>query len=72
MIGPSNKVADTVCKLGQGADCCKYLMAGPGGLECAKTPGNTPFKAMLDIKPDMVAKSDNCTGYTQELELAIV
>ena len=66
----SKKVAVEVCKLGQGADCCKYLMAGEGGLECAKTPGQEPFKILLDAKTDMVAKGDNCTGYTQELEFA--
>ena len=64
----SNNVAGGVCKIGHGSDCCKYLMAGEAGLECAKSPGNEPFKIMLDAKTDMVAQGDNCTGYTQELE----
>lgn len=55
----------TVCKVGQGADCCKYLGAGIKGIECLKL---TPFKAVLDARTNMVAKSDNCEGVKNENE----
>ena len=48
-----------ICKIGKGADCCKYLGAGAKGIECLKL---TPFKEMLDRKVGMVAQSDNCEG----------
>lgn len=56
--------ADSVCKMGEGADCCRYLMVGSGGLECAKDPANHGFRKILDRRKDsMVAKGDNCDGY---------
>ena len=49
-----------VCKMGEGAACCKYLAAGEHGLDCLKLqPG---FRVQIDAKTDMVAQSDNCDG----------
>lgn len=50
------------CKIGQGSDCCRYLVMGRG-LECANH-GN--MKKILDKKAadnTMVAISQNCEGY---------
>ncbi len=58
-----NQYANDVCKMGQGADCCKYLMAGPNGLECAKDPANFGFKDQIEANNTMTAKGDNCDGY---------
>jgi hypothetical protein len=51
------------CKVGQGANCCRYLVMAPTGFECAKL---TDFKSILDerVKADkFVAKGDNCDGF---------
>lgn len=51
-----------VCKIGQGRECCRYVVGGPGGLECGKlTPS---LKAAIDQRAEsMVAQSDNCPGW---------
>lgn len=52
----------SVCKPGQGAECCRYLLAGAGGIECGKY---SQFKSLLDervSKGTMVAQGDNCEG----------
>lgn len=52
-----------VCKIGQGAACCKYLAGGVKGLECLKV--NPSFKSIVDdnwAKNEHVAQGDNCEG----------
>jgi hypothetical protein len=54
-----------VCKIGQGADCCKYVVGGQKGLECAKE--NVADKRVIDenwAQTPHIAQSDNCVGYT--------
>ena len=52
-----------VCKIGQGAECCKYLLAGQEGFICGKiTEG---WKAVVDdnwAKNAHVSQGDNCEG----------
>jgi hypothetical protein len=49
-----------VCKIGQGALCCRYLTAGAGGFECAK---RTSLRFTIDGRiGSMNAKGDNCGG----------
>lgn len=51
-----------ICKIGQGHDCCRYLLMGPKGFECGKVTdkgevrtledemkGRTPFKSAREI-----------------------
>lgn len=55
--------AKTVCKFGEGAACCRYLMGGPNGVECAKL--QPPYKAMIDervAEGSFTARADNCPG----------
>ena len=53
-----------VCKMGQGVDCCRYLICGGNGFECAKT---TSLKDIIDTRVNqMNAKSDNCGGVKNE------
>lgn len=53
-----------VCKIGQGKDCCRYLMVGGNGFECGKL---TVFKPIIDARVrKMSAKSDNCEGIVEE------
>ena len=59
---PSDGWLKRVCRIGQGYDCCRYLLGGAKGFECGK---HTEFKALLDekvAKGEMVACSDNCGG----------
>ena len=49
-----------VCKIGQGAFCCRYISCDKGGFECEK---HTDFGKVIDDNIDnMIAKGDNCNG----------
>lgn len=59
-----NEQIKNICKIGQGNDCCRYLMMGSGGWECAK---GTSLQRTLDIRAEfgkMTARGDNCEGKT--------
>lgn len=57
---PDDEYVKTVCKIGQGAACCRYLTMGGGGWSCEKL---TSMKGTIDRRVDaMVAKGDNCEG----------
>ena len=51
------------CKIGQGVDCCRYLVVGPKGFECMKmtVQGRDMINGRVE---NMVAKGDNCEGHT--------
>jgi hypothetical protein len=52
-----------ICKLGQGQECCRYLIAGSVGFQCAKL--DSELKDQLDsrvAKGKMTACGDNCEG----------
>jgi len=53
-----DKVKD-ICRIGQGEECCRYLVCGSDGFECGKL--NHSIKAAIDKRNDMVAKADNCS-----------
>jgi hypothetical protein len=57
-----NEHITTVCKMGQGAECCKYLVMGQKGFECAKIKPST--KATIDNawNDSKSAQGDNCDG----------
>ena len=58
----NNEYVMNTCKLGQGAECCRYLTMGIDGWECAK---NKPLARIIDerFKADMMnAQGDNCEG----------
>lgn len=53
-----------VCKMGQRADTCRYIIVGEHGIVCAK---HTKWQALIDGRVDqMVAKGDNCEGILLE------
>ena len=54
----------TVCRLGAGAETCRYLTVGSGGFECGKLSG---LRFDIDCKKDMIAKGDNCEGRSGKL-----
>ena len=54
--------ARTVCKIGQGAACCRYLTVGAHGFECEK---HSRLARILDARVlvgAMVSRGDNCKG----------
>lgn len=53
-----------VCKIGQGNDCCRYLILGTEGFECAK---HTELAILLNSRVmagTIVARGNNCEGKT--------
>lgn len=50
----------TTCKIGEGKDCCRYIVCGSEGFYCAK---NTSLKEALDSNMGhMTAMACNCEG----------
>ena len=67
------KQVQDVCKIGQGADCCRYLVMGPKGFECTKH--DAKVKEELDRKVEMgmfTSKGDNCDGFSEEESIKIL
>lgn len=63
---PVNHVSDArataICKIGQGALCCRYLTVDKDGLGCDK---HTDLRVVLDERaksPGWSAVADNCPG----------
>lgn len=57
-----SKHVSGVCKIGQMAACCRYLVCGAGGFECVK---HTELRELLDSRVaagTMNARGDNCDG----------
>jgi len=53
---------EEICKIGKGSACCRYLVGGAQGFECAK---HTTMKATIDRRVEagsFTARGDNCTG----------
>lgn len=54
-----------ICKIGQGNECCRYLIIG-NGFECAK---GTDLQQHLDLRVktlSITARGDNCNGKTKK------
>lgn len=52
----------SVCKIGQGADCCRYLTLSVKGWDCEK---HTDLGRYLDARvatKTITARGDNCLG----------
>lgn len=61
-----------VCKIGQEASCCKYLVLGAGGFECMKA--DLANKKIVDdnwATTEHVAQGDNCEGQEELLTAQI-
>lgn len=67
-MGVSKYMKET-CKIGQDNDCCRYLILGGSGFECAKLGS---LKDILDQRAEsktMVAQGDNCDGLSDFTKL---
>lgn len=50
-----------VCRIGQGAACCRYLIMSDSGWECWKI--DKALRQSIDNRvQNMIAKGDNCEG----------
>lgn len=59
---PDTEYANETCKIGQGAECCRYLTMHPNGWSCEKS---SPLKSYLDFRVRanmMISHGDNCEG----------
>lgn len=59
---PDQEYAKTICKIGQGEYCCRYLTMHPEGWSCEK---RSSMKKYLDYRvatSSMRARGDNCPG----------
>lgn len=53
----------TVCKIGGGADCCRFIVAGASGIGCAKHEPELAFQINRRVAfGSFVAIGDNCEG----------
>ena len=65
-----NQQINDVCKLGQENLCCRYLVMGPNGFECAKL---SSLKRYLDervLEEKMTARGDNCAGRNPDIPIS--
>lgn len=61
-----NEHVKTVCKIGQGHDCCRYIAMSPKGWECMKI--DPALKRSIDSRvQSMNAQGDNCDGKTADI-----
>lgn len=66
----AKKHVSDVCKMGQGAECCKYLVMGTKGFECMRV--NPANKKVIDSDWEVtphVSQGDNCKGYLNEKQM---
>lgn len=59
----------TVCKIGQGEYCCRYITVGKDGFRCEK---HSQLKAVIDARVEhgqYTSKGDNCQGFPDTVDL---
>lgn len=59
---PDREYTKSVCKIGQGTDCCRYLTMHPDGWSCEK---HSEMSKYLDYRVAIgtfKARGDNCSG----------
>ena len=54
------------CKMGKGNECCRYLVMGTEGFECAKDSSLAPTLDSRVANGHFVSQGDNCDGYQVE------
>lgn len=58
-----SKMLKEVCKIGQGAECCRFIVVSDEGLMCAKnkTVSHDVLNNLVN-EGIMTAQGDNCEG----------
>lgn len=53
----------TICRMGQGHNCCRYLICDGLGFHCAKLSPALAIQINARVKAgSMTAQADNCAG----------
>ena len=61
---PADMLKD-VCRIGEGADCCRFIVGGGGGLQCAKHEPVLVEQILRRVDAGLfTARGDNCEGLT--------
>ena len=58
-----DEYAKEICKIGQGEECCAFLLMGAKGFECAKGTFTQNAINLRLAEGTMNAKGDNCPGH---------
>jgi hypothetical protein len=67
-----NEHVKDICKVGQGRKCCRYLLAGAEGFECAKL---TEIKPVIDKKVragTFTSRGRGCLGINNDKSKTIL
>ena len=52
-----------ICRVGQGAACCRYIVSGGNGIECVKHEPNLNQQINERVREGLfIAQGDNCEG----------
>lgn len=51
-----------VCRIGQRAECCRYLVCDGGGFDCAKHTDSAVYLDLRVLSNTINAQGDNCPG----------
>lgn len=58
---------DAICKMGHGAETCRYIVADGNGIACAKHIPELVEQITVRVNAGaFVARGDNCEGLKQE------
>lgn len=59
---PTNEEAMTLCKVGQGYECCRYLTMSGKGWSCEKNGELAPLLDYRVLTETITARGNNCPG----------
>jgi hypothetical protein len=59
---PDDDHVKTVCKIGQGEACCRYLTISSSGWSCEKLTSIGRHLDEMVVNKDIIARGDNCQG----------
>lgn len=59
----------TVCKIGQGEKCCRYLLLGAEGFYCGKHSSTAGVLNARVAAGTIIARGDNCSGFYEDVDL---
>lgn len=62
MRRPDDTWVRSVCKVGQGHACCRYLTMAPDGWSCEKLTATGRYLDSRVAAETIVARGDNCDG----------
>ena len=67
----SQEHADQVCKKGQGAETCRFLILATGGWTCGKADAGR-FFSIIEHQDSMRAQGNHCPGIDTDPMVAVI